>query len=58
MNRPELERQLLALAREHPGEHPYTLALRFQARTGKILTGQQVRQMLASDQQTTSESSK
>ena len=47
MNRPELRRQLEALARRHPGIHPYTLALRFQAQTGRVLTGQQVRQLLA-----------
>jgi len=47
MNRPELRRQLQALARRHPGIHPYTLALRLQAQTGRILTGQQVKQLLA-----------
>ena len=47
MNRPELSRQLQALARRHPGAHPYTLALRFQAQTGRILSGQQVKQLLA-----------
>jgi hypothetical protein len=47
MNRPELRRQLQALARRHPGAHPYTLALRFQAQTGRILSGQQVKQLLA-----------
>lgn len=47
MNRPELRRQLQALARRHPGAHPYTLALQFQIRTGRILSGQQVRQLLA-----------
>ena len=47
MNRPELRRQLQALARRHPGIHPYTLALHFQAQTGRILTGQQVKQLLA-----------
>ena len=47
MNRPELRRQLQALARLHPGIHPYTLALRFQAQTGRILTGQQVKQLLS-----------
>ena len=46
MNRPELRRQLQALARRHPDIHPYTLALRFQAQTGRILTGQQVKQLL------------
>jgi hypothetical protein len=47
MSRPELRRQLQALARRHPAAHPYTLALHFQARTGRILTGQQVKQLLA-----------
>ena len=47
MNRPELRRQLQALARRHPDIHPYTLALRFQAQTGRILTGQQVKQLLS-----------
>jgi hypothetical protein len=46
LNRPELRRQLQALARRHPDIHPYTLALRFQAQTGRILTGQQVKQLL------------
>ena len=47
MNRPELRRQLQALARSYPGIHPYTLSLRFQAQTGRVLTGQQVKQLLA-----------
>ena len=46
MNRPELRRQLQVLARRHPGLHPYTLALHFQAQTGRVLTGQQVKQLL------------
>ena len=47
MNRPELRKQLQALARRYPGIHPYTLVLRFQAQTGRILSGQQVKQLLA-----------
>ena len=47
MNRPELRRQLQALASRHPGIHPYTLALCFQAQTGRVLTGQQAKQLLA-----------
>jgi hypothetical protein len=47
MNRPELRRQLQALARRHPGIHPYTLALRFQNQTGRVLSGQEVKQLLA-----------
>ena len=47
MNRPELRRQLQVLASRYPGAHPYTLALSFQAQTGRVLTGQQVKQLLA-----------
>ena len=47
MNRPELRRQLQVLASRYPSAHPYTLALRFQAQTGRILSGQQVKQLLA-----------
>ena len=47
MNRPELRKQLQALARRYPGIHPYTLVLRFQAQTGRVLTVQQVKQLLA-----------
>jgi hypothetical protein len=47
MSRPELRRQLQALARRYPALHPYTLSLRFQVQTGRILTGQQVKQLLA-----------
>ncbi|MCF8140136.1 MAG: hypothetical protein K9J75_03390 [Cyanobium usitatum Tobar12.5m-G36] len=47
MNRPELRRQLQVLASRYPGAHPYTLALRFQAQTGRVFSGQQVKQLLA-----------
>ena len=47
MNRPELRKQLQALARRYPGIHPYTLVLRFQGQTGRVLTVQQVKQLLA-----------
>ena len=47
MNRPELRKQLQALARRYPGIHPYKLVLRFQAQTGRVLTVQQVKQLLA-----------
>jgi hypothetical protein len=46
MSRPELRRQLQALAQRHPGVHPYTLALCFQAQSGRILSGLQVKQLL------------
>lgn len=47
MNRPELCRQLQVLASRYPGAHPYTLALRFQAQTGRVFSGQQVKQLLS-----------
>ena len=47
MNRPELRRQLQVLASRYPSAHPYTLALRFQAQTGRVFSGQQVKQLLA-----------
>ena len=47
MNRPELRKQLQALARRYPDIHPYTLVLRFQGQTGRVLTVQQVKQLLA-----------
>ena len=34
------------MAQAHPGEHPYTLALRLQAETGKAITGQHAKHML------------
>lgn len=47
MNRPELRRQLQVLASRYPGAHPYTLALQFQHQSGRVLSGQQVKQLLA-----------
>ena len=44
--RQKLQQQLKRLAQAHPGEHPYTLALRLQAETGKIITGQLAKQIL------------
>lgn len=37
---------LQQLAAEHPGAHPFTLALLLQARTGRTLSGAQVAQVL------------
>jgi len=47
MNRPELRRQLQVLASRYPGAHPYTLALLFQAQTGRVFSGQQFKQLIA-----------
>jgi len=35
------------IAREHPGQHPYTLALLLQARYGRVLEGREVARILA-----------
>jgi len=46
MDPAELQQRLRRLARAHPGEHPYTLALRLQVETGKAITGQQAKEIL------------
>jgi hypothetical protein len=46
MDAAELQRRLRRLAQAHPGEHPYTLALRLQVETGKAITGQHAKRML------------
>ncbi len=46
MDPAEVQQRLKRLAQAHPGEHPYTLALRLQAETGKVITGQLAKQML------------
>ena len=46
MDPAELQQRLRRLARTHPGEHLYTLALRLQSETGKVMTGQLAKQFL------------
>ena len=46
MDRSELQQRLYRLSRAHPGEHPYSLALRVQAETGHIITGKLAKQLL------------
>jgi hypothetical protein len=46
MDPAELQLRLRRLAKAHPGEHPCTLALRLQAETGKVITGQLAKQIL------------
>jgi hypothetical protein len=36
-----------AIQTEHPGRHPYTLALLLQARYGRVLEGREVARILA-----------
>lgn len=46
MDPAELQQRLGRLAKARPGEHPYTIALRLQAETGKVITGQLAKQIL------------
>jgi hypothetical protein len=46
MDPAKVQQRLKRLAQAHPGEHPYTLALRLRAETGKIITGQLAKQIL------------
>lgn len=46
MDAAELQQWLRCLSQAYPGEYPYTLALRLQAETGKVITGQLAKQML------------
>jgi hypothetical protein len=46
MDPAELQQRLTRLSKAHPGDHPYTLALKLQVETGKIITGQLVKQIL------------
>ena len=41
-----LQGHLAALAKAIPGEHPFTLALRLQAATGREITGAQAAKLL------------
>lgn len=47
MSEPSATELVAAVAREHPQAHPYTLALLIQHQTGRVLTGQEVRRLLA-----------
>ena len=46
MDRTALQSHLTALAQAHPGEHPFTLALRLQVATGREITGAQAAKWL------------
>ncbi|MCE2836600.1 MAG: hypothetical protein LW834_06530 [Cyanobium sp. 49614_E6] len=41
-----LQSHLTAMAKAHPREHPFTLALRLQVATGKEITGAQAAKLL------------
>jgi hypothetical protein len=44
---PTSAEMVTTIAREHPGRHPYTLALLLQARYGRALEGREVARILA-----------
>lgn len=46
MDPAELQQRLGRHAKARPSDHPYTLALRLQAETGKVITGQLAKQIL------------
>ncbi len=48
MSEPRCTAEIVAtIAREHPGQHPYTLSLLLQARYGRVLEGREVARILA-----------
>ncbi len=46
MDPAEVQQRLKRLAQAHPSKHPYTLALKLQTESGKIITGQLAKQIL------------
>ena len=46
MDPAELQQRIGQLAQEHPDDHPYTLALKIQAETGRIMSGRQIKLLL------------
>jgi len=46
MKQAQLAAVVADLARRYPGEHPFTLALRLQAETGRVITGQEAARLL------------
>ena len=47
MERADLRQRLHRLSRAHPGDHPFSLALRVQVETGQIITGKLAKQLLS-----------
>ena len=47
MSTPTPAEMVATIAREHPGRHPYTLALLLQARYDRILEGREVARLMA-----------
>lgn len=45
MRTAEIKRRLLQLAQQHPGAHPYTLALHLQNDAGWMVSGQYARDL-------------
>jgi hypothetical protein len=46
MDPADLQQRLQRLAQAYPDEHPYTLALKLQVETGKVITGKLARQII------------
>ena len=47
MSAPTPAEMVSAIAREHPGRHPYTLSLLLQVRYGRVIGGKEVARLLA-----------
>ncbi len=43
---PTAAEMVAIIAREHPGRHPYTLALLLQARYDRVISGREVARLL------------
>ncbi len=44
---PTAAEMVATIAREHPGRHPYTLALLLQVRYDRVISGREVARVLA-----------
>ena len=47
MTTPTPAEMVAAIAREHPGRHPYTLSLLLQVRYDRVIIGREVARLLA-----------
>lgn len=45
-DQPTAAEMVAAIAREHPGRHPFTLSLLLQARYGRTIDGREVARLL------------
>ena len=49
MTAPTPAEMVAAIAREHPGRHPYTLSLLLQVRFGRVVCAREVARILAEE---------